>query len=132
MLICLPIFTYASVHHRFNSNDRDVLSCLSFEDVETFYKASHKLTSLIRDPTNELVVTPRPGRAALFDNWRYVYLRRLRFIGAILFRSQEVDKLRVNCRGCDWLFVMLKSITKIWPLSNYQAFMLLDHTLFRE
>ena len=78
-LICLPILTNVSVRHRFNSNDRDVLTCLSFEDVETFYKASHKLTSLIRDPSNELVVMPRPGRAALFDNWRYVYLLTLMF-----------------------------------------------------
>ena len=29
-----------------------------------------------------------------------------------------------------WLVVMLKSITKLWPLSNYQAFVPLNHTLF--
>ena len=40
--------------------------------------------------------------------------------------------LKAHCRGYDWLVVMLKSKTKLWPSSNYQAFMLLDHTLFRE
>ena len=30
------------------------------------------------------------------------------------------------------LVFMLKSKTKLWAFSNYQAFMLLDHTLFRE
>ncbi|XP_065065095.1 trimethyllysine dioxygenase, mitochondrial-like [Rhopilema esculentum] len=60
---------------RFNPNDRDVLSCLSFEEVEKFYKASHSLTRLIRDPSNELVVKPRPGRAAIFDNWRVFHAR---------------------------------------------------------
>ena len=33
---------------------------------------------------------------------------------------------------CDWIVVMLKSETKFWPLSDYEAFMLLDHPLFRE
>ena len=40
--------------------------------------------------------------------------------------------LKAHCHGCDWLVVMLKSKTKLWPLSNYQAFMLLDHALFQE
>ena len=40
--------------------------------------------------------------------------------------------LKAHCRGSDWLVVMLRSKTKLWSLSNYQAFMLLDHTLFRE
>ena len=57
---------------RFNSSDRDILSCLSFDQVEQFYDASHKLTNLIRDPSNELVVAGKPGRAVVVDNWRYV------------------------------------------------------------
>ena len=40
--------------------------------------------------------------------------------------------LKAHCRRCDWLVVMLKSITKPWPLRNYQTFVVLDYTLFRE
>ena len=47
-------------------------------------------------------------------------------------KSELPEVLKAHCRGCDWLVVMLKSKTKLWPLSNYQAFMLLDHALFRE
>ena len=41
-------------------------------------------------------------------------------------------QLKAHCRGCYWLVVMLKSKTKLWPVSNYNAFMLSYHTLFRE
>ena len=47
-------------------------------------------------------------------------------------KIQSAFALKAHCLGCDWLVVILKSKTKLWPLSNYQAFMLLDHTLFRE
>ena len=40
--------------------------------------------------------------------------------------------LKAHCRGCDWLMMMLKSRTKLWPLSNYQDFLLSNHTLFPE
>lgn len=60
---------------RFNSNDRDILSCLPFEDVEKFYTASRHLTNLIREPSNELVIKLTPGRAVLVDNWRVFHAR---------------------------------------------------------
>ena len=46
--------------------------------------------------------------------------------------AKEKIYIKAHCRDCDWQVAMLKSKTKLWPVSNYQAFMLLDHTLFRE
>ena len=44
----------------------------------------------------------------------------------------DLNSLKAHCRGFDWLVVMLKSKTKLRPLSNYQAFLFLDHPLFGE
>ena len=48
-----------------------------------------------------------------------------------VFLKMNLMNLNESC-GCDWLVVMLKSITKLWPRSNYQAFLFLIRSLFRE
>ena len=45
------------------------------------------------------------------------------------FQNFEMKGLKEHCRGYNWLVVMLKSKTKLWPWSNYQAFMHSDHIL---
>ena len=60
------------------------------------------------------------------------FLRRvvLQNGNSLLTGAESRVTLKAHCRGCGWLMMMLKSKTKLWPLSNYQAFMFLDHKLF--
>ena len=37
------------------------------------------------------------------------------------YALEKLLMLKAHCRGCDWLVVILKSKTKLWPSSNYQT-----------
>ncbi|KAJ3042296.1 hypothetical protein HDV00_007663 [Rhizophlyctis rosea] len=67
---------------RYNNDDRSVLSPHSLQgkqfspsDVPAFYHALSQYTRLLRDPSNELWVALRPGRAVMVDNWRVLHGR---------------------------------------------------------
>lgn len=60
---------------RFNDLDRDVLSCLSYEDIQRFYEALHAFTKIMTDKKNELWYRLQPGTALIVDNWRVLHGR---------------------------------------------------------
>ena len=62
-------------HVRINGDDRDVLSCLRFDEVELFYTHLHAYTSILRDKSSELWFKLTPGTALIVNNWRVLHGR---------------------------------------------------------
>jgi trimethyllysine dioxygenase len=60
---------------RFNMYDRDILDCLSAEDVPRFYRAFKAFASVIRSPENEYWFKLVPGLCLVMANWRVMHGR---------------------------------------------------------
>lgn len=60
---------------RINNYDRDVLTCMSYDDVEKFYKSLLSFMSIIKNPENELWFKLTPGNLIVINNWRVLHGR---------------------------------------------------------
>lgn len=60
---------------RYNNEDRDMMSYLKDNQMETFYHAYHQFNLMLQDPQNEYVFQLIPGKPVIFDNWRLLHGR---------------------------------------------------------
>ncbi|XP_008330379.1 trimethyllysine dioxygenase, mitochondrial [Cynoglossus semilaevis] len=60
---------------RYNNYDRSVINTVPHDVVKQWYVAHRELTTVLRQPENELWVKLTPGKVIFIDNWRVMHGR---------------------------------------------------------
>jgi len=64
------ISRFSLFNFRINTLDRDVLSCMNYEDVQKFYESLYSFTETLNAESSILRFRLHPGTVMITDNWR--------------------------------------------------------------
>jgi len=88
------------VQVRINGDDRDILSCLPYDDVEKFYESLHHFVSILRDESSEFWFKLTPGNVLIVNNWRVLHGRssftgKRTMTGCYVNQEEYLSKIRL-------------------------------------